>query len=196
MLKVGLTGGIGSGKSTVAKIFEVLGIPVYYADDRAKLLMTTSQEIIGGVKVLFGEEAYFADGSLNRAYIGGIVFKDAAKLEQLNALVHPVVLEDGKRWHAEQQGVSYTIKEAALLFEAGSYTALDRIITVTAPQETRIERVMQRDGVDRQAVLDRMNKQWPEEDKVARSHYIIKNYDHYSLIEQVLEIHKELVGFE
>ena len=194
MLKIGLTGGIGSGKTTVARIFEVLGIPVYYADDRAKLLMVTKPEIIKGVKAIFGNEAYSPDGELNRAHIASIAFTTPHKLRQLESVVHPAVQKDGDQWHRSQAGVPYTLKEAALLFESGSYHFLDLLITVAAPKELRIQRVMDRDGVSRQKVLDRLEKQWPEEEKISHSNYVIHNDGSRSLIEQVLEVHKMILA--
>ncbi|MCB0644897.1 MAG: dephospho-CoA kinase [Phaeodactylibacter sp.] len=189
MLKIGLTGGIGSGKTTVARIFQVLGIPVYFADDRAKLLMLNKPEIVNGVKAIFGVNAYAEDGSLNRSHIAAIAFNDPHKLLQLESIVHPAVQKDGDQWHRAQSGVPYTLKEAALLFESGSYKFLDEVITVTAPQELRIERVMQRDGASREQVLARLEKQWPEEEKVRYSNYQIRNDGSRSLIQQVLDVH-------
>lgn len=191
-LKIGITGGIGSGKSTVCKIFKVLGIPVYYADDRAKSLMIEDPQLIKAIKALLGEEAYSADGQLNRAHVGNIVFKDKEQLEKLNAIVHPAVAKDGARWHLKQTNVPYTLKEAALLFEAGSYRQLDQLICVIAPQEVRIQRVMKRDQVERAAVLARMDKQWPQAKKARLSDFIIYNDGRMPLIPQVLRIHKKL----
>lgn len=191
-LKVGITGGIGSGKSTVCKIFEVLGIPVYYADDRAKALMVQDQTLVQAIKELLGSEAYLPDGQLNRAQVAGIVFKDKSKLEALNALVHPAVAKDGADWHLSQKNVSYTLKEAALLFEAGSYRQLDRLICVVAPQELRLKRVMERDQAEAEAVLARMDKQWPQAKKARLSDFLIYNDGSQALIPQVLRIHKKL----
>ncbi len=193
-LSVGITGGIGSGKTTVCQIFEVLGIPVYYADIRAKQLMTESREIVRGIKELFGPEAYLDDGRLNRPFIAGIVFKDASKLQQLNAIVHPAVYLDGQRWHESQQGVPYTLKEAALTFETGGYKLLDKTITVYAPAEIRIQRVMERDQSSREAVEDRISKQMPDEEKIKLADFVVHNYDNRPLIPQVLSIHEALTA--
>ena len=130
MLKIGITGGMGSGKTTVCKIFETLGIPIYYADERAKYLMTRDQQLIHKIKLIFGSEAYQEDYHLNRKFIADIAFKRPEKLKKLNEAVHPVVFEDGNLWHEKQKNVPYTIKEAALLFESGSYKTLDKIITI------------------------------------------------------------------
>ena len=126
-LKVGITGGIGSGKTTVCKIFETLGIPVYYADDRAKTLMVEDEKLISDIKNIFGVEAYSPNGELNRKHIADIAFHNLLKLKELNAVVHPAVLEDGNRWHAEQKDVPYTLKEAALIFEIGRASCRERV---------------------------------------------------------------------
>ncbi len=196
MLKVGITGGIGSGKTTVCKIFATLGIPIYYADDRAKWLMVNSPALQTGIINLFGKEAYNEEGQLNRAYIGGIAFKHPKKLQKLNALVHPAVFVDGENWQQEQFAlqVPYTLKEAALLYETGSHKFLDKMIVVTAPEEMRIERVMKRDGLDREAIQDRIARQMPAAEKVAQADYIITNDGQQLLIPQVLEIHQQLLA--
>ncbi len=192
MKKIGLTGGIGSGKSTVARIFEVMGIPVYYADDRAKQLMAEDPELKAGIIALFGAEAY-SRNELNRSHIAHLAFSDPSLLKKLEALVHPAVLADGERWHNAQQGVPYTIKEAALLFESGSYKALDKIIVVTAPLELRIERVMKRDQISRDSIESRIARQMLEEEKVKLSDFIIVNDGSRSLIRQVWDIHRQII---
>ena len=194
--RIGITGGIGSGKTTVCKIFAVLGIPVYYADDRAKWLMQHDPQLIEQIKAHFGEKAYGPDGQLQRAYLAGIVFKDQKKLEQLNAIVHPAVREDGLAWDRQHTDTPYTLREAALLYESGISELLDQIIVVTAPEELRIQRVMQRDGVDATAVRARMDKQWPEEKKVALADFVIHNDGRQSLIQQVYQIHQQLIQNE
>lgn len=191
MLKAGITGGIGSGKSTVCRVFEWLGVPVYYADDRAKQLMTEDAALRSEIRTLFGDEAYLPDGSLNRAHIAGIVFSDADMLRQLNALVHPAVHRDGAAWHLRQTA-PYTLREAALLYESGGYRLLDKMVAVTAPAELRIERVMARDGVDRSAVEARLNKQWPEEKKVEMADFVIVNDGTTPLLPQILQVHRAL----
>ncbi|MEN0005983.1 MAG: dephospho-CoA kinase [Bacteroidota bacterium] len=194
VLKIGITGGIGSGKTTVCKLFEELGIPVYYADTQAKYLMSNDEKLIAQIKELFGEEAYHYTGLLNRAHIAKIAFSDQSKLEQLNRLVHPAVATDSLAWHNAQQEVPYTLKEAALLYESGSYKALDKIITVTAPEAIRIERVMKRDQVEEAAVRARMEKQLPETYKVEQADFVIHNDGTQSLITQVLAIHQQLLA--
>lgn len=192
-LKVGITGGIGSGKTTVCKIFETLGIPVYYADDRAKALMVEDKNLTSDIKKIFGEEAYSPDGSLNRKHIADIAFHNPLKLKELNAIVHPAVLEDGNRWHVEQKIAPYTLKEAALIFESDSYKHLDKIITVFAPQNVRLERVILRGGnLTKQDIEARMAKQLPEEEKMKRANFIIYNDGEQALIPQVMKIHRLL----
>ncbi len=189
MLKIGITGGIGSGKTTVCRLFETLGIPVYYADDRAKWLMQNDEELVQGLKNLFGEKVYDKNNNLNRKHLASIIFHDNAKLKALEALVHPKVYVDGMEWHEAQKNVPYTLKEAALLFEAGSYKAMDKTITVFAPIEMRIQRVMKRDNAPREAVLARINKQWPDEKKIELADFVIKNDLETGLIQQVYHLH-------
>jgi dephospho-CoA kinase len=191
-LKIGITGGIGSGKTTVCKVFETLGIPVYYADDRAKALMVEDKNLINFIKQTFGKEAYLPDGSLNRALISHIAFSNPLKLTELNAAVHPAVLLDGEKWHKAQKGVPYTLKEAALLYESGSDAVLDKIITVFTPKNIRIERVLERGGLTREEIEARISKQMPDEEKVKKADFIIFNDGKKSLIEQVLAIHHKL----
>lgn len=194
MLKVGITGGIGSGKTTVCKLFETLGIPIYYADDRAKAIMITNEKLIAGLKAEFGNETYLDDGSLNRSYIAGIVFSDKSKLEKLNALVHPAVRIDGDNWFEAQSDKPYALKEAALHFETGGYKLLDKMITVFAPEKVRIERVMKRDNVTAEAVKARIDKQLPDSEKMKKADFVIYNDGSKSLIDQVLAIHQTLIA--
>lgn len=195
---MGITGGIGSGKTTVCKIFETLNIPIYYADDRAKWLMVNSPTLQTGITQLFGKEAYLEDGALNRAHIGSIAFKDPAKLQKLNALVHPAVFVDGENWQQEQLalGAPYTLKEAALIYETGSYKMLDKVIVVTASEELRIARVMKRDDLSEEEVKERIARQMPEAEKVAKADFVINNDGQHSLIKQVLAIHQALLELE
>ena len=194
ILKVGITGGIGSGKTTVCKVFEALGIPVYYADWHARQLMVNAPRLVAGVKELFGPDAYLEDGALNRPYIAEKVFNNDKKLQQLNHLVHPAVAEDAGRWHSAQENVPYTLKEAALLFESGNYKQLDKVITVFAPEDLRIQRVMDRDQVSSTEVRARMAKQMPEEEKLKRADFVVYNDGTHSLIRQVWVIHQALLA--
>lgn len=195
ILKIGITGGIGSGKTTACHIFETLGIPVYYADDRAKALMVENTALIHSIKNLFGEAAYLSDGALNRKHIADIAFHNPLKLNELNALVHPAVWLDGEQWHNAQTQAPYTLKEAALLFESGGNFLMDKIITVVAPVETRIERVLLRGGgtLTRSDVEARIAKQLPDEEKIKQSDFVIWNDGTQALIPQVLAIHQALI---
>jgi len=196
MLKIGITGGIGSGKTTVCKIFELLHIPVYYADERAKQLMIEDKDLITRIQEVFGEAAYHTNGTLNRAHLAAEAFSDAEKLAQLNAIVHPAVAKDGAKWQTlqEKNGVLYTLKEAALLFESGSHQRLDKIITVFAPKILRIERVLQRDQTNKVAIEARMNKQMPEAEKLELTHFIINNNGEQLLLPQIINIHQTLIS--
>ncbi len=191
MLKIGITGGIGSGKSTVAKLFEVLGIPVYYADDAAKQLMNENEALKQQVQKEFGNEAY-ANGKLNRKYIADIVFANPEKLELLNSLVHPVTLQDAEEW-MNKQTAPYTIKEAALIFESGAQEQLDYVIGVYAPTPLRIQRTMQRDNISREEVMARMNKQIDETIKMRLCDFVIINDEQQIVIPQVTELHRKLL---
>jgi dephospho-CoA kinase len=192
-LKVGITGGIGSGKTTVCNIFQVLGIPVYFADTRAKELMIKNELVKSKVIALFGNQTYLPDGTLNRSLIASQVFDDKAKLEFLNSIVHPAVAEDYEQWHAHQLQVPYTLKEAALLFESGSYKALDFIILVTAPKALRIKRVTNRDNSTQAAVEARMQHQYDEKVTIPLSDFVIVNDEKLSLVRQVWAIHRTLM---
>ena len=192
MIKVGITGGIGAGKTTVCKLFEKMDIPVYYADIEAKRLMTSNKELKQNIKELLGKEAYYRNGRLNRKYVASIVFKDKTKLEQLNALVHPAVAEDGKKWFKKQKS-KYALKEAALLVENASYKQLDYLIVVTAPIEMRIKRVVRRDKSDYNQVKLRIANQLPEIQKKKVADFIIDNSGDVSLISQVWKIHRKLM---
>ncbi len=193
MLKVGVTGGIGSGKSTACLIFEKLGVPIYNSDNRAKELMTESDSLVLAIKEAFGEKVY-SGKELNRPVLASIVFADKKKLELLNSLVHPAVGEDYVNWLRQYKEEKYTIKEAALLFEAGIYKTLDKVILVTCPVEERVNRVMKRDKADRDSVLQRINNQWPEEEKLKLTDFVLNNDGETLLIPQVLKIHKELIS--
>jgi dephospho-CoA kinase len=187
MLKIGLTGSIGSGKTTVAKIFELLNVPVYYADDASKRLYHTDQDLIKNIKKHFGEDVYTGE-QLNRSKLAAIVFSDPSRLELLNQLVHPPTIRDAVRW-MEQQTSPYAIKEAALLFESGSAEGLDYVIGVRAPSHLRIKRAMDRDQLSREQVLSRANRQINDEIKMRLCDFVIENNEQELLIPQVLELH-------
>jgi len=193
-LKVGITGGIGSGKTTVINIFKTLGIPVFDADTAAKIAMHENEEVKNKIIELFGEAAYVND-ELNRKYISGIVFNDALKLEQLNAIVHPVTIAMAEEW-MQQQTSAYVLKEAAILFESGAAAGLDYVIGVYAPQHLRIQRAMQRDNVTREEVLKRMAKQIDEHMKMKLCDFVITNDEQQMLIPQVLQVHEKLLSLK
>lgn len=189
-LKIGITGGIGSGKSTVARIFEVLGIPVYYADDAAKRLMNENAAVKEALKKAFGTTIY-VDEKLDRSTLAKIVFNDAGKLKILNHIVHPATIQDANEW-MQTQVAPYTIKEAALIFESGMQKHLDYIIGVHAPTEMRIRRVMQRDHLTKGEVMERMNKQIDEDTKMKLCDFVIINNEQQLLVPRVIEIHHQL----
>jgi dephospho-CoA kinase len=191
MLKVGITGGIGSGKSTVAKIFGVLGIPVYNADTAARRLMQEDADLKKALTAAFGADLYDAAGAINRPYLADIVFNNMEALEKLNSLVHPVTIADAAAWML-QQTTPYTLKEAALIFESGAQRDLDCVIGVSAPLHLRLQRVMQRDDMSREQVKARMNKQLSESLKMKLCDYIIVNDEQQALIPQVLALHEQL----
>lgn len=193
MKKIGITGNIGSGKSTLTKVFSLMGIPVYDADSRAKWLMQNQPEIQRGLIAIFGEEVYDHNQILNRVYLANLVFQQPNLLAQLNALVHPLVFADFDHWLAIQNA-PYIVKEAALLIESESYKQLDELILVCAPEHIRIQRTMERDGTSREAVEARMKNQMEESLKIPFAKYIVQNDGTQLLIPQIMRIHEMLVG--
>lgn len=191
MTKIGITGGIGSGKSTVCRIFEVLGIPVYYADTEAKRLMQSDEELVVAIRHHFGDEVYDSSGHLDRALLAKKVFGHQDKLKQLNALVHPVTIRDADEW-AGRQTTPYVLKEAALMFESEAFHHVDKVIGVYAPQALRIQRTMHRDEVSREQVMERMQHQMDEELKMRLCDYVIYNDEQQAVIPQVLHLHEIL----
>ena len=194
MLRIGITGGIGSGKSIASRLFHALGVPVYDADTRARWLMENDDVLGNDVRAAFGPDTYDGTGRLNRPVLAATVFQNPVRLAQLNALVHPHVGTDFERWAAIQQqaGHRYVLKEAALLFEAGSYRQLDRIITVFAPRPVREARVLRRDPHRSPAdVAAIMAKQLSEEEKMQRADFVLTNDDVQPLLPQVLALHAE-----
>ncbi len=190
MLKIGITGNIGGGKTTVSKIFEVLGVPVFYADDAAKKVMVDDPILINALKAAFGAEAYFNDGALNRKHIASIVFNNEAELTKLNSIVHPAVFRAFDAWVGQVRHAPYVMKEAALLFESSSYKMCDYSVMVTAPLALRLERVMQRDGLTQAEVESRNARQFSEEKKTLLANYVIRNDDTQMVIPQVMELHQ------
>jgi len=190
-LQIGITGGIGSGKSLVSKIFGILGVPAYDADSRAKKLMTTDGILIQQIKKEFGSLSYNVKGDLNREFLSSTVFKHPEKLKQLNALVHPRVAEDYRHWVEAHSACKYVLKEAALLYESGSYQGLDKIILVTAPIETRIKRVLVRDPQRTKQEVERIiQNQLSEEEKEMRANFIIRNNESELIVPLVLNLHE------
>lgn len=189
MLKIGITGGIGTGKSTIARIFEVLGIPVFYADAAAKTVMNEDTELRQGIINTFGAQAYLEDGALNRKFIAHIVFNDNKQLQKLNSLVHPAVFRAFDVWAEAHADAPYLMKEAALLFESGSYKKFDHTILVKSLETLRIQRVMQRDNVPEEQVKLRIQRQLPDEEKEKLADFILINDEQCLLIPQVIALH-------
>lgn len=188
MIKVGITGGIGSGKTHICELFKELGVPVYNADERAKYLMSHNEDLKAQIVNLFGEESY-KNGELNREFLSQVVFQDKALLEKLNSIVHPAVAKDADEWHQLHADKPYTIKEAALLFETESYKNLDKTILVHADENERILRVMQRDQVSKEKVLARIKNQLLDIDKMTLADFIINNDGNREVNKVVQKIH-------
>ncbi|MDN3204879.1 dephospho-CoA kinase [Algoriphagus sediminis] len=193
-LKIGITGGIGSGKSIIAKVFKLLGIQVYSADNRAKWLISNDPDLKKAIIKNFGQEAYFPDGTLNRGFLANTVFSDPEKVKIINSLVHPAVGKDFENW-VKDQGGQYVLKEAALIFETGGEKKLDGVINVSAPLKIRINRVLSRDS---HRTLDQVNKiidqQLPDKQKCDKADWVIRNSPNRLVLPQILEIHQELSG--
>lgn len=194
MLRVGITGGIGSGKSTVCTVFENLGVPVFSSDVEGRKLLNTHDEVIAEVKRTFGRDMYTAEGAIDRERMGRLVFSDPKALDALSRIVHPKVNEVFNDWIRHHERSAYVLKEAAILFESGYYHDLDKIITVFAPKEVRIERVMKRDGMSREDVEKRMRFQYSDEDRNKLADFIIINEQRSKLLEQVMELHEILLN--
>ena len=190
MLKVGLTGGIGSGKTTIAEVFKQMGIAVYSSDDRAKSIMVNDVALRLEITNTFGTESY-SNNQLNRAYIARKVFSNSVELAKLNAIVHPALKKDFVLWCSNQKGF-YILKEAAILFESNAHVGLDKVILVSAAKEIKLTRVLNRNSSTREEVLLRMDKQWSDEKKRVLSDFEIVNDEDESVIKQIIEIHKSL----
>jgi dephospho-CoA kinase len=191
MLKVGITGGIGSGKTTVCQVFETLGIPVFYADRAAKYLMENDAMLVDNIKLLFGAGVY-QGGKIDREKVSSIVFNKPDILERLNAIIHPATIRYGQQWMLKQTA-PYAIKEAAIFFESGSYKDMDIMIGVSAPQTLRIWRTIGRDQITQEKVLERISNQMDEEEKMKRCDFVVINDDKTAILPQVLQLHKELL---
>ena len=194
-LQIGITGGIGAGKSLVCRIFQFLGVPIYDADSHAKNLMTTDGILVDQIKKEFGTLSYDEKGGLSRKYLSATVFNNETKLSKLNSLVHPRVALDYDRWLAEHGASPYVIKEAALLFESGSSALLDKIVVVTAPEKMRVQRVLKRDPQrTEQDVINIIRNQMTEEEKLKRADAVIQNNETELVVPQVLKLHRQWVG--
>lgn len=189
MLKIGITGGIGSGKTFICKMFEELGVPVYYADERAKYLMNHQEEVIEAIKSAFGENAY-QNGMLNRPVLAENVFSNKENLQKLNNIVHPAVFKDTQQWVAQHQDAPFILKEAALLFETGTYNQFDKNILITAPADVRIVRVMERDKVSKEQVEARMKNQLSDAEKMELADFIINNDGNTEVNKVVQKLHE------
>lgn len=192
MLKVGLTGNIGSGKTVVASVFSSLGIPVFHADIEAKK-QYDDEDVRTTILRKFGSRVFSSSGEILRPALAEIVFNDPVLLNQLNKIIHPGVYRDYLEWSRKRWGFAYTLYEAAILFESGHYRDMDKVICVTAPEELRIRRVMERDHLTQKDVERRMANQWKEEKKAAMADYVIRNNETEMVIRQVMEIHNQLV---
>lgn len=193
MIRVGLTGGIGSGKSTVCRLFEALGVSCYNCDSRAKWLMQNDEQLREELIALFGEEVYDTDGELDRARLAAEVFGNSERLAALNGAVHPAVGRDWERWcnEREAEGATYAIMESAILFDCGFDSRVDRTVAVSAPEELRVERAAERDNAPVEVIRQRIKAQMSDSEREARAHYTIRNIDLETLQEQVEELHKK-----
>lgn len=193
MLKVGITGGIGSGKSIVCMIYSKLGIPVFNADNEAKDIINTNSLVKDKLISIFGKEIYDSKGIIDRQKLSSIIFNDKEKIKIVNSIVHPVVIDNYNKWLDINKKYKYTIKEAAILFESGANSAMDYIITVYSPSDLKIKRVMQRDKCDESIVITKINNQLDDEIKIMKSDFVIYNDDKQLVIPQVLKIHNKLL---
>jgi len=194
MLKIGITGGIGSGKTTICKVFELLGIPIFYADTVAKSIMHTDPFLKDEILKTFGEQSYLNNGELNRPYISSLVFNNESELNKLNALVHPAVFRAFDKWLAINSDAPYIIKEAALLFETESYKMCDLSVLVVSPEASRIRRVIARDGISHDEILLRMKRQLSDEEKIKLADHILVNDEKSLLIPQILGLHQQFLN--
>ncbi len=193
MLKVGITGGVGSGKTLICRVFEQLGINVYYADTVATGIFYR-QDIQHKLILAFGTDVLDDSGTVNRKKLASLVFTDKKLLDKLNGIIHPAVAEDTERWTGAHSDSVYVLKEAAILFESGTFTGLDKIITVCSPLEMRYDRMLKREGWKREETELRMKNQWTDEEKIKRSDFVIYNDEQQLILPQVLAIHSNLLA--
>jgi dephospho-CoA kinase len=194
MMVVGVTGGIGSGKSLVGSVFNSLGIPLFNSDQEGRRLLSEDEKVKHQVVALLGEKVIDAEGKLDRSKIAASVFNNPAQLEALNKIIHPSVQQSFMEWVKLHAEVPYVIKETAILFESGTYKSCDKIITVIAPLDVRIQRVIERDGISREQVAERIKNQWSDEERIKHSDFLIYNDGNRLIIPQVVEIHKQLLS--
>jgi dephospho-CoA kinase len=190
-MKLGITGGIGSGKTSVCRVFKILGIPVFSADPEASKIMNTDADIIRSITSLLGKDIY-VDGSLNRLKLATLIFNDNKLLQKINSLVHPVVFKHFKIW-AQEQNAPYVIMEAAILFESGASKLVDRIVSVIAPVEERVDRVIKRNRLSKDQVMDRIRNQMDDESRIKLSDYVISNSENDMIIPEILKIHRDIL---
>jgi dephospho-CoA kinase len=193
VLKLGVTGGIGSGKTSVCRVFNVLGIPVFSADPEAREIMDHDESIIENINSMIGRDLY-RNGGLDRSVLASLIFNDNSLLEKVNRLVHPVVFKHFDEW-VEKQEAPYVIMEAAILFESGANRQVDRVLTVVAPLEERITRVMQRNNLTREQILERIKNQMTDEERTKLSDYVINNSEGDMIIPSVLEVHQSMLSY-
>ncbi|MBL7887986.1 MAG: dephospho-CoA kinase [Bacteroidia bacterium] len=193
MIKVGITGGIGSGKTTVCKLFELLGVPVYYSDTEAKKLLDEDEVVKQQIVDLFGHDVIDESGRVDRKKMAALVFNNKERLEQLNTVVHPAVAQHFEAWYKKQTAV-FVLKEAAILFESGAHKQVDKVIVVSAPLDLKVERVMKRDKVAAEEVLKRINSQMVDEEKVKLADHVIYNDEKELLIPQVIAVYQQLIN--
>ncbi|MBK7523511.1 MAG: dephospho-CoA kinase [Saprospiraceae bacterium] len=193
-MKIGITGGMGSGKTTVCSIFESMGVPVYYADVMAKKILISNKEVKMKIKNLLGEKAYYKNGRPDRTFIASKVFTDKRLLESLNAIVHPAVHHDFENFYiAHKDKAPYILNEAALLVENGSFKRFEKLIVVTCPEKIRIQRIQKRDKTTIEVIQKRLQNQLPEEEKIKHADFIVNNSGEKALIPQIWEIHQKLI---
>jgi dephospho-CoA kinase len=193
MLKVGITGGIGCGKTTVCKVFELLDVPVYYADDEAKKILDSNEDVKKDILKTFGNDVLTDTGIVDKKKLASLVFNNQEQLEKLNSIIHPAVREHFVNWIKNNSSQKYILKEAAILFESGAYKLVDKVIAVIAPIELKINRAMQRDKISREQVLQRMSNQSKDRDIIKRSQFLIQNDEQQLLIPQIISVHNQLL---
>ncbi|HCI56431.1 MAG TPA: dephospho-CoA kinase [Bacteroidales bacterium] len=191
-MKLGITGGIGSGKTVVCKVFNILGAPVFYADEAARIIMDNDINVMERVNEAVGKNVY-PNGSLDRKELAKLIFNNEDLLQKINQIVHPEIFRNFIRW-AEKSDYPYVILEAAILFESGADKFVDRILTVAAPAEERIKRVIESKNLSRQEVIERMRNQWDDSQRIKKSHYVINNSGNELIIPSIIKIHRELLG--